>query len=58
MMNIGFRPTVEGQKQNIEVHFFNFDTDLYGQTLTIQVLERIRDEQKFVSLEALKEQNS
>ena len=56
MMNIGFRPTVEGQKQNIEVHFFDLDTNLYGQTLTIQVLDRIRDEQKFVSLEALKEQ--
>jgi len=56
MMNIGFRPTVEGQKQNIEVHFFDLDIDLYGQTLTVQVLDRIRDEQKFVSLEALKEQ--
>ncbi|RKR14463.1 riboflavin kinase/FMN adenylyltransferase [Maribacter vaceletii] len=56
MMNIGFNPTVAGKKQTIEVHFFDFNQDLYGQKIQVDILERIRDEQKFESIEALKAQ--
>jgi len=56
MMNIGNRPTVNGTNQTIEVHFLNFNEDLYGQEITIEFLEFIRDEQKFDSLDALKNQ--
>jgi riboflavin kinase/FMN adenylyltransferase len=56
MMNIGTRPTVEGKSLTIEVHYFNFDADLYNQQLTITVLKRIRSEQKFESFEVLKSQ--
>ncbi len=56
MMNIGYNPTVDGSKKTIEIHFFDFENDLYGQKLTVQLLSRLRDEQKFESLEALKQQ--
>lgn len=54
MMNIGVRPTVDGHKKVIEVNIFNFDQDIYDQTLIVQVFEFIRGEQKFDGLEALK----
>jgi riboflavin kinase/FMN adenylyltransferase len=54
MMNIGNRPTVNGENQTIEVNFFNFDENIYNQKLTITILDRIRDEQKFASLDDLK----
>lgn len=54
MMNIGTRPTVEGKNQTIEVHFLNFNETIYNENLTITILDRIRDEIKFPSLEALK----
>ena len=53
MMNIGFRPTVNGNHQTIEVHYFDFESDLYNQTLTIEVLYFLRDEQKFDSVKNL-----
>ncbi|MFN0728642.1 bifunctional riboflavin kinase/FAD synthetase [Polaribacter gochangensis] len=53
MMNIGFRPTLEGKHQTIEIHFFDFNNDLYGQNLTIEVLYFLRDEEKFDSVEKL-----
>jgi riboflavin kinase/FMN adenylyltransferase len=63
MMNIGYNPTVSGTenlpaggKESIEINFFDFDQDLYGQKLQIDVLARIRDEQKFESVDALKNQ--
>lgn len=56
MMNIGTRPTYDGTTLSLEVHLFNFDGDLYGQTLTIDFLRRIRDEQPFESPEALRKQ--
>lgn len=56
MMNIGFNPTVNGQNQTIEVHFFDFDEDLYGKELRVSILNRIRSEQKFESVLKLKEQ--
>ncbi|WP_276169040.1 bifunctional riboflavin kinase/FAD synthetase [Zobellia alginiliquefaciens] len=56
MMNIGYNPTVAGKKKTIEINFFDFDQDLYGQELQIDILHRIRDEHKFESVEALKKQ--
>ncbi|CAZ96294.1 bifunctional riboflavin kinase/FAD synthetase [Zobellia galactanivorans] len=56
MMNIGYNPTVEGKEKTIEINFFDFDQDLYGQELQIDILHRIRDEHKFESVEALKRQ--
>ncbi|MBS7787814.1 bifunctional riboflavin kinase/FAD synthetase [Flavobacterium sp. CYK-55] len=53
MMNIGTNPTVSGQNLSIEVYFIDFEADLYEQKLDISVLERIRDEEKFESLDAL-----
>lgn len=56
MMNIGMRPTYDGTTLSLEVHLFDFDGDLYGHTLTIDFLRRIRDEQPFESPEALRRQ--
>lgn len=56
MMNIGFNPTVNGQNQSIEIHYFDFDADLYNQKISVSILNRIRSEQKFESLSLLKEQ--
>jgi riboflavin kinase/FMN adenylyltransferase len=56
MMNIGNRPTVDGTKQTIEINFFDFKQDLYGQKITISLLHRMRSEQKFESIDALKNQ--
>ena len=56
MMNIGIRPTVEGTNRMIEVNIFDFDREIYGDSLTIHVKKRLRNEQKFTGLEALKEQ--
>lgn len=56
MMNIGTNPTVEGKHQTIEVHFFNFDHDIYNEKIKVELLDRIRDEHKFESVELLKEQ--
>jgi riboflavin kinase/FMN adenylyltransferase len=55
-MNIGIRPTVDGQKKVIEVHIFNFDQDIYEQYITVMVYEFIRGEVKFDGLDALKHQ--
>jgi len=56
MMNIGKRPTVGGNTQTIEIHFFDLHEDLYGQKITVYFIEKMRSEQKFESLEALKNQ--
>ena len=56
MMNIGFNPTVDGSTKSIEIHFFDFNSDLYGQNIQVDIIERIRDEHKFKSLEELKTQ--
>ena len=58
MMNIGTKPTVGGTSQSIEVHLFDFNDDIYDKTIEISFLERIRDEQKFESIEFLKKQLS
>jgi riboflavin kinase/FMN adenylyltransferase len=56
MMNIGTRPTVDGTTQTIEIHFFDFQKELYNQKITISLLHRMRSEQKFESVDALKKQ--
>ena len=56
MMNIGFNPTFDGTKQSIEIHFLNFNKNIYNQNLTIYMISRIRDEKKFNSVEDLKTQ--
>ena len=53
MMNIGKRPTVDGKHQTVEVHFFDFNQDLYEQSLTVELLYFLRDEHKFDSVEHL-----
>lgn len=58
MMNIGFNPTVSGTKKSIEIHFFDFEQDLYDLPLQIDILDWLRDEHKFESVAALKEQLS
>jgi riboflavin kinase/FMN adenylyltransferase len=54
IMNIGVNPTVNGENLSIEVHFLDFDADLYDEKITISILDRIRDEQKFESVALLK----
>ena len=56
MCNIGLRPTVEGKARTIETHILDFDEDIYGLPLRLSFVRRIRDERKFPSLDALREQ--
>ena len=56
MMNIGFNPTVNGENRSIEVHYFDFNADIYHQNVRVSILKRIRSEQKFSSVSALKTQ--
>ncbi len=56
MVNIGIRPTLDMENVTIEANLFNFNKDIYGQWITIGFLSRIRDEMRFSSLAALKNQ--
>lgn len=56
MMNIGFNPTVAGEKLSVEVHYFDFEADLYNQEIRVSILEYLRPEQKFDSVALLKQQ--
>ena len=56
MLNIGIKPTLGGNLLSIEVHLLDFSEDIYGQKMQVNVIERLRDEHKFESLEALKSQ--
>ena len=56
MMNIGTRPTVDGTTQTIEIHFFEFNKDIYNQKITVSLLKWMRSEQKFETVDALKKQ--
>lgn len=56
VMNIGYRPTVDGTYPTVEVHLLDWLGDLYGKTVTVNLQQFLRSEQKFVSLEALKTQ--
>ena len=54
--NVGYNPTVNGNKLSIETNILEFNDDIYGKVITIEFLERIRDEKKFNGIEELKEQ--
>jgi riboflavin kinase/FMN adenylyltransferase len=56
MMNIGYNPTVDGTTKSIEVHLLDVNEDLYDKDLQVRFLKKIRDEQKFDSLESLSDQ--
>ena len=56
MLNIGTRPTVGGENRSIEVHIFDFNEDIYDSEICIEFVTRIRKEQKFESVDALKAQ--
>lgn len=54
--NIGYNPTVNGDKLSIETNILDFNDDIYGKDIKVEFLERIRDEKKFSSLDELKNQ--
>lgn len=56
MMNIGVRPTFGVHQTTLEVHLFHFSEDLYGHHLSVSFIARLRDEQRFSDIEALKRQ--
>ncbi len=57
--NIGFRPSIDqGSNPLLEIHLFDFDGDIYGAHLSVRFLHKIRDELKFPSIDALKQQIS
>ncbi|MDJ0796797.1 MAG: bifunctional riboflavin kinase/FAD synthetase [Calothrix sp. MO_167.B12] len=56
VMNIGIRPTVSGNQVSVEVHLLDWSGDLYGEKLVVKLEKFLRPEQKFDSLEALKNQ--
>jgi riboflavin kinase/FMN adenylyltransferase len=56
MMNIGNRPTVDGSRRTIEVYYLDFDGDLYDQQIEVQVIQRLRSEKKFASVDLLRQQ--
>lgn len=54
--NIGNRPTVQGKRQQLEAHLFDFSGDLYGSQIEVSLHYKLRDEQRFDSLDALQQQ--
>lgn len=56
MMNIGTRPTFGEHQQTLEVHILHYEGDLYGQTIRVEFVERLRDERRFENEEELKRQ--
>ena len=56
MMNIGQKPTVDGNGISLEVNIFDFNQDIYGKGIEIRFVKRIRDERKFENLQELKKQ--
>ncbi len=58
MVNVGYRPTVDANHHDlsVEAHLVGFSGDLYGQLLSLEITERIRDERRMNSLEELKSQ--
>jgi riboflavin kinase/FMN adenylyltransferase len=53
VVSLGTRPTINGTDPLLEVHLFDFDGDLYGRYLNVDFVQRLRDEQKFDSLDSL-----
>lgn len=56
MLNIGSNPTIENKPHSIEVHFFDFNEEIYGHEIKIEMLKRLRDERKFDSIDLLRKQ--
>lgn len=58
IMNIGIRPTINSDQNNLrlEVHLFNFNESIYGETIKVNLITKIRDEIKFDDIESLKKQ--
>jgi riboflavin kinase/FMN adenylyltransferase len=56
MLSIGYNPTFEGKEQTIEVNILDFDKDIYGENLTLEFIDFIRNEKKFESIDALIEE--
>ncbi|MCL6549151.1 MAG: riboflavin kinase, partial [Alicyclobacillus sp.] len=56
VLNAGTRPTVAGSEFRLEVHLLDYAGDLYGRALRVSFLHRIRDEQRFPTVEDLKAQ--
>ncbi len=54
--NVGVRPTFDGDRRQVEIHLMDFDGNLYGKGLAIDFVARLRGEQRFASVEALKAQ--
>ena len=56
IMNIGFNPTVEGQNLSVEIHYLDYNDNLYGQKISVSLIHFVRVEQHFESVSLLKEQ--
>ena len=56
VVNIGTRPVFDGKKLLLEVHLLDYSKDIYGQHISVEFLQRLRGEQKFGSIDELKEQ--
>lgn len=57
MMNIGHNPTIApGNEKSVEAHIFDFNREIYEENITVEFIQRLRDEEKFPSLDALKKQ--
>lgn len=56
--NLGVRPTVDGEERSLEVHLLDGSPDLYGELLQVEFVKRLRGEQRFESIDDLKEQIS
>ena len=54
--NVGVRPTFDGSVELVEVHILDFDRDLYGSTMRVRFLARLRDERRFESVADLTDQ--
>jgi riboflavin kinase / FMN adenylyltransferase len=54
MMSIGVRPVIGGTPRTIEVNIFDFDKDIYSKQITVHMVEKLRDEMNFNSLDDLK----
>ena len=56
MANVGVKPTLGLNRLNIEIHIFDFSEDIYGEMMSVKFIRYVREERKFPTLEALKEQ--
>ena len=54
--SLGVRPTVNGKEPLLEAHLFDFDGDLYGKRIEVEFVQKLRDEEKFDSLDAMVQQ--